>query len=420
MKKFLVVLLAILVVVAFAKVKITYFADNDPNGAEALLVKIFNAVHPDIQVEFIQVPWSTTDKHQMLVTRLGAKDPDPDVYLGDVIWPPEFAAAGWALKLDDYFPKSEREKYLPGVIDAVTYKGHIYAFPAFTDGGLLFYRKDLLEKYGYDHPPRTWDELVEMAQTILKGERAAGNKDLVGFVFQAAQYEGLVCDVLEYVWANGGEIIDGNGNIVSDDPKVVEAVKFVHDLIFKYKIAPESVLSFMEEDARQVFQQGKAIFMRNWPYAWSHANSPTSPVKGKVGIAPMPRGPHGSSGAATLGGWNIFVNAYSDHKKEAIEFAKWLTSKEAQLIRIIVRNNMPTRKDLYTNKVALSFNPDLEDFYKIMINAKPRPRTPIYPEVSDIMQRYFHAAVSGKMDPQKAIKEMTKELNELYEEYGLK
>ena len=420
MRKLLLSLLVVLAVLSLAVVRITYFANNDPNGVEALLVNIYNTLHPEVHVEFIQVPWSTTDKHQMLVTRLGARDTDPDVFLGDVIWPPEFAAAGWALQLDEYFPPSEREKYLPGVIDAVTYKGHIYAFPAFTDGGLLYYRKDLLEKYGYDHPPRTWDELVEMAQTILEGERKAGNTDLVGFVFQAAQYEGLVCDALEYIWANGGEIIDGNGNIVSDDPRVVEALQFMHDLIFKYKIAPESVLSFMEEDARQVFQQGKAIFMRNWPYAWSHVNSPSSKVRGKVGIAPMPKGPKGTSGAATLGGWNIFVNAYSDHKKEAVEFAKWLTSEEAQLLRIIVRNLMPTRKDLYSHPLALQFNPDLQYFYKIMINAKPRPRTPIYPEVSDIMQRYFHAAVSGKMPVEKAVKEMTKELNELYEEYGLK
>lgn len=412
MKKVVTVLLVVLLATfVVAKVKITFFGDNDPNSADGLLTRLFNASQDEIEVEFLIQSWSTDDKHTALVTRLGAGDPNPTVFMGDVIWPAEFAAAGWVMDLTDYVSEEELKDFLPGTIQACTYEGRLYALPSFTDAGLLYYRKDLLEKYGYK-VPETWDELVKIAKDISEKE------GIYGFVFQGAQYEGLVCDAVEYIAGNGGAIIDENGKITVNSPKVIEALQFMHDMIYKYKIAPESVLSFMEEDARTTFQQGKAVFMRNWPYCNSptNLNSPQSAVRGKFGMAPMPRGPRGKSGAATLGGWNIFINNFAskEEKEAAIKFAKFLTSETAQVIRAIIGGNSPTRISVYSNPAALKANPSLKDYYPIMINAVPRPVTPWYAEITDVMQEEFHAALTGEKTPAEAVKDLEKKIKEIY------
>mgnify|MGYP002682385620 FL=1 len=187
MKKLILVMLVAVMVLSlsFAKVKITYFGDNQAQSVDAILTQIFNQSQDDIEVEFLLQSWSTDDKHTALVTRLGAKDKNPTVYLGDVIWPAEFGAAGWALDLSPYMTKDELAKFIPGTIKSCTYNGKLYAIPAFTDGGLLYYRKDLLDKYGYK-PPTTWDELIKIAQDVSKKE------NIHGFVFQANQYLSLI------------------------------------------------------------------------------------------------------------------------------------------------------------------------------------------------------------------------------------
>ncbi|HQF34024.1 MAG TPA: ABC transporter substrate-binding protein [Petrotogaceae bacterium] len=412
-KLILVILVAVMVLsLSFAKVKITYFGDNQAQSVDAILTQIFNQSQDDIEVEFLLQSWSTDDKHTALVTRLGAKDKNPTVYLGDVIWPAEFGAAGWALDLSPYMTKDELAKFIPGTIKSCTYNGKLYAIPAFTDGGLLYYRKDLLDKYGYK-PPTTWDELIKIAQDVSKKE------NIYGFVFQANQYEGLVCDMVEYIAANNGEIINDKNEVKINTPEVIEAMQFMQDMIHKYKIAPESVTTFGEEDARQVFQQGKAVFMRNWPYCNSITNlgSSESAVKGKYGMVPMPKGPKGKAGAATLGGWNVFVNPFApkDEKEAGVKFAKFLTSEVAQVLRVIVAGNSPTRIDVYTNAAALKANGDLTTYYPIMINAVPRPVTPYYAEITQILQKGFHSVVTNKSKPADAAKQMEAEIKKVYQ-----
>jgi multiple sugar transport system substrate-binding protein len=414
MKKVLVTLLVLVLafsVIGIAKTKITYFGDNDPNSAEAVLTKLFNSSQDEIEVEFLLQSWSTDDKHTALVTRFGAKDPNPTVYLGDVIWPAEFAAAGWALDLTPYFPKSEQDMFLPGTIKSATYLGKIYAFPSFTDGGLLYYRTDLLEKYGYK-PPTTWEELKTIAIAVSQKE------GIDGFVFQGAQYEGLVCDAVEFIASNGGEVIDGNGNVKVNTPEVIEALSFMRELVTS-GAAPDKVFTFMEEDARMAFQQGKAVFMRNWPYCHSPSNmaGDQSAVKGKYGMIPMPKGPKGTGGAATLGGWMVFVNPFASKTEQeaGVQFAKFMTSESAQTIRNLVAGNAPTRKAVYSNPMVLRANAIVETLYPIMINAVPRPVTPFYAQVSNALQEEFHAVLTGKKTASDAAKAIEKKIKEIYE-----
>jgi len=369
-------------------------------------LKVFMKKYPDIKVSVMPMPDSATERHDLYVTYLAAGEKDPTVLMIDVIWPAEFAP--FFVDLTDDYDYFELDKFLPGTVKSVTVNGRIVAIPWFTDAGLLYYRKDLLEKYGYDHPPRTWDELVEMAKKIGKAE------GINGFVWQGARYEGLVCDFMEYVWSFGADVLNDKGKVVIDDPNAIKALQFMVDMIYKHKITPVGVTTYMEEDARRIFQSGKAVFMRNWPYAWALVNSDESPIKGKVGVCPLPAGPSGKR-AATLGGWNLAINknATPEEIEAAKKLIKFLTSYDQQLFKALNAGQNPTRKAVYQNPELAKKIPFMVKLFDVFINALPRPRTPKYSELSDVIQKYVHAALTRQMPVEKAIKEMAKELERI-------
>lgn len=406
MKKLATLLLVLTAVAVGFSVKITMTSGGVGKELEVLReqLKMFKQLYPDIEVEVIPMPDSATERHDLYVTYFAAGEKDPDVLMLDVIWSAEFAPFLEDLTNDyDYF---ELKEFLPGTIMSVTVNGRIVAIPWFTDAGLLYYRKDLLEKYGYKNPPRTWDELVEMAKKISQAE------GIIGFVWQGARYEGLVCDFLEYLWSFGGEVIDEKGKVVIDSSQAVQALQFMVDLIYKHRITPEGVVTYMEEDARRVFQKGEAVFMRNWPYAWALLNSDDSPVKGKVGVAPLPLGPGGRR-AATLGGWNLGINKFSskEEKEAAKKLIKFLTSYEQQLYKAIHSGQNPTRKAVYNDPKLKEAAPFMVELLSVFVNALPRPRTANYSELSDVIQKYVHAALTRQMTAEQAIKNIARELN---------
>jgi multiple sugar transport system substrate-binding protein len=202
-------------------------------------------------------PHSSTAFHDLLTQKLKNKSTDVDVFFMDVIWPPEFAAAGWAMALDDNFTAEERDAFLPGTILANIYQERIYGVPLFIDSGMLYYRKDLLAAYGFP-PPRTWNELVLQAEKVVAEEAKAGN-DIIGFTGQFKQYEGLVCNMMEYILSNNGHIIAENeaGKSFIAEKRAVEAVRFVRDEIIG-KIASAGVLTYQEPESLDLFIQGRA------------------------------------------------------------------------------------------------------------------------------------------------------------------
>lgn len=406
-KVFLAIFLVMVFTSIFAVTTITMTSGGVGKELEVLYAQLkeFMKQNPDIVVTVVPMPDSSTERHDLYVTYLAAGESDPDVLMLDVIWPPEFAPFLEDLTNDyDYF---ELDKFLPGTVKSVTVNGKVVAVPWFTDAGLLYYRKDLLEKYGYE-PPETWDELVEIAKKISAAE------GIEGFVWQGARYEGLVCDFMEYLWSFGTDVLDENGNVIVNNSKAVQALQFMVDLIYKHKITPEGVTTYMEEDARRIFQSGNAVFMRNWPYAWSLANASDSPIKGKVGIIPLPKGPNGRH-AATLGGWNLGINVYSsDKEKEAAKkLIKFLTSSEQQLYKAVNAGQNPTRKEVYNTSDLREANPFMVELFDVFINALPRPRVANYSEISDTIQRYVHAALTRQLTPEKALENLEKELKML-------
>jgi multiple sugar transport system substrate-binding protein len=381
---------------------VIHFVTWKPNIPEAWeeIFTLFKKEHPGIKVLRETGPHSSTAFHDLLTQKLRNRSEDVDVFLMDVIWPPEFASAGWALPLDDLFPEIERKKFLDGTILANTYNGRIYGVPLFVDSGILYYRKDLLEKYSLP-VPGTWEELITTAVRIVSEEKKQGNK-IHGFSGQFKQYEGLVCDMMEYILGNGGTIIDsetGKPGLSSDAS--VEAVRFVRDKIIG-AAAPVGVLSYQEPESLDLFIQGKSVFMRNWPYAWEVANSPVrSRIAGKVGIARLPHFKGGRS-FSTLGGWQVGISTFTGNRKAAWEFARFLTSEKVQKLLALKAGRAPTRKALYDDPSVLKAYPHFSSMKDVFLTAYPRPRTPLYPAVSNVLQRYFSRVISDKkLDIQK-------------------
>ncbi len=349
------------------------------------LCKKYEELNPNIKINFIQLPSTnnSTEVHQWLVTNLGAMSGDVDVVTLDCIWFPEFASAGWLLDIGDYFPASEREAYFKGTIDTVTYKNKVYGVPWMVDGGLLFYRKDLLDKYGVN-PPETWDEMIAACKKILDGEK---NPKLQGFVYQAKQAEIVVCNLVSFLGGKGA-VFDADGKCVINNEYGKRAARMMHDLIFKHKISPREVNTFDEEPSRIMFTDGNAIFLRNWTYVWNVSqNDNHSSVVGKVGTKPLPHY-DGDTSASCLGGYQWAGSAASKHPKEAADFMRFLSSYDSQKHFRDKISAFPPRMAVFDHP-DIAKDPFMNSVREVFKGSTPRPITPIYPEVSLALQNAF-------------------------------
>ena len=364
------------------------------------------------EVKLYSPPASTTDNLALLRQQFAAKSSDVDVIMIDVVWPGVIKDHLVDLKK---YSKGAESKHFPAIVANNTVDGKLLGMPWFTDAGLLFYRKDLLEKYGVK-PPQTWDELAAGAKKIMDGERAAGSADFQGFVFQAKAYEGLTCDALEWVHSfGGGEIVDKAGNITINNPQAAKALDTAASWIGT--IAPGGVLNYGEEDARGVWQNGKAAFMRNWPYAWSLGQAADSPIKGKIGVAALPAGTGpGAKKAATLGGWQLAVNKYSKNVDAAAALVMYMTSAEIQKKRAVGGSYNPTIPALYKDADILKANPFMGELLDVFTNAVARPSTATglkYPEVSQTFWDATHEVLSKKSKGADAVKKMETKLKQV-------
>jgi len=356
-------------------------------------------------------PNSTTDILALIRQLFAAKSPDLDVIMVDVVWPGVIKDHLLDLKP---FSKGVEKEHFPAIVANNTVDGKLVAMPWFTDAGLLFYRKDLVEKYGLK-APATWEDMATAAKKIQDGERAAGNADFQGFVFQAKAYEGLTCDAVEWIHSyKGGNIVDAKGNITVNNPQAVKALTTARSWIGT--IAPQGVLNYGEEEARGVFQNGNAAFMRNWPYAWSLGNAKDSKISGKIGVSALPKGGADGQNAATLGGWQLAVSKYSKSPAIAADLVMYLTSAEGQKYRAINGSYNPTIAALYKDKEVLAANPFFGSLYEVFTNAVPRPATATgakYPEVSSAFWNATHDVLSGTSTAEDSLKKLEGKLKQV-------
>lgn len=344
-------------------------------------------------VTFVPMPASSSDQFGQYRLWLAAGNKDIDVYQTDVIWAPQLAEQ--FIDLTEV-AKDLAPKHFKSIIESQTVNGKLVALPIFTDAPALYYRKDLLEKHGAT-VPKTWEELTATAKAVQDAERADGNNDMWGFVWQGNAYEGLTCNALEWIKSfGGGQIIEADGTISINNVKAIAAVDLVKSWVGE--ISPEGVLAYQEEEARGVWQTGNAVFMRNWPYAYGLGNGDESPIKGKFDVVPLPTGGGHDTSAATLGGWNVAVSKYSEHKDEATSLAIYLASEEAQKTRALVSANLPTIVALYDDADIAKEQPIIPSWKNVFLQAVPRPSAPTkskYNEVSSKFWSAVHSSISG-------------------------
>jgi len=372
-------------------------------GAEAWAAKTGNTV------TIVSTPNSTTERLALYQQLLAAGAKDIDVFQIDVIWPGILGAH--FIDLAPYSGGAEAAHF-PAIVENNTIGGELKAMPWYTDAGVLYYRADLLEKHGRT-PPATWADLTETAQAIQDAERAGGNAGMWGYVFQGRAYEGLTCNALEWIDSfGGGEIVDASGAVTINNPAAVQALDAAAGWV--KTITPEGVLNYAEEEARGVFQSGNAVFMRNWPYAWSLANSDESPIKGKVGVAPLPKGGAEGKHTGTLGGWQLAVSKYSEHAEVAADLVMYLTSPEEQKRRAIEGSYNPTIAELYSDAEVLAAAPFFGDLYSTFTSAVARPSRVTgekYNRVSTSFWNAVHSVMSGQSTAEASLASLESELN---------
>ena len=380
-------------------------------GAEAEVLsrqlERFNAENPGIRVVRRDTPDAADQRHQLYVQWLNAGASDPDILQLDAIWTPEFAAAGWILPLDQFQP--DTLAFFPNTIVANRWQDTLFALPWFVDVGMLYWRTDLVAA-----PPATLGELVREAKRAQQRHSIR-----YGLVWQGARYEGLITNFLEYLGAFGGRILEGGRVVVSSDAGR-QALTEMRDEIYKDGIVPSAVLTWHEEESRFAFQNGQSVFMRNWPYAVGlMQDSAQSRVAGRFSVAPMPAGPGGSPTAA-LGGAQLAINRRTENPEAAWAVMDYLTQPAQMRERARVVGQFPPRMSLYDDpRLASDLGIPPATARRVIEVAVPRPVTPVYNQLSEILQIHLHRALTRQSTPASALARAQAEMQELLNRVGL-
>ncbi len=372
---------------------ITFVTGKDNSGVWQPLIDRWNAEHPEEKVTLKEQTDEADQQHDDLVRNLDAHNPEYDVVTVDLVWTGEFAAKGYLQPLEGDLA-IETEGLLPSTVESGVYNGKQYVAPQTSDGGMLYYRSDLVKT-----PPRTWGELIEMCDIAEKNKLAC-------YSGQFNKYEGLTVNASEAIHGAGGTIVGEDGKTATVDSP--EAAEGLGNLVEAYENGhiPKQAIGYTEEEGRIAFQEGKLLFLRNWPYVHGLASTErSSKIKGKFDVAPIP-GVDGV-GASTLGGHNSGVSAYSDNKATAIDFVNYLLEEEQQRFLLTKGSLAPALEKLYDDPALVKQFPYLPTLRTSIDNAIPRPLTPFYPAVTKAIQDNAYAAIKGEADVETALANMS-------------
>ena len=370
------------------------------------LLAEFEAEHPGVRVKAEVLPWSSDEQRQFLVINLEGGRPGFDVMMLDCIWVPEFAKAGWILDLTPGVSRDELSAHFPSAVEAGTYERRTWALPWFMNVGLLYYRADLLTKYGL-RVPETQAEMVAAIRRVRAGER---NPRLEGYLWQGKQYEGLVVNALEGFWAAGTEVLGDDGRAFPDPVRAAAALAFLRGLIVQ-GLSPAWVTAADEEVTRRAFGKGEAVFLRSWPYAADLFELPDSPVRGKVGLGPLPRHDAGTPAPGSTGGSHLAVSRATRHPEAALALVRFLTSERAQRVLAETGAVKPSRPALYRDPALVRAFPSLPRIHDLTLGGRPRPVTPVYVMLSTVLQPELSAALVGVRTPEASVAQARRRLD---------
>jgi len=370
-----------------AKGTVTYCTGKDTTGETKEWRRLFNEKYADqgLQAKVIEFPASADEQRTQFIQRQEAKASDCDVFRSDVIWTAEFASQGWIYDLTPYV-ESIKDRFIPAPLETATYEGKIWGSPQYTNSALIYYRTDKV-----DEAPTTWQSLYETA-----GQEG-------GIVFQGAAYEGLTCDWLELAFAAGGSVLSEDGKQATiDSPENVAATKLMADAV-QSGAAPKAVTTYMEPESLAAWQTGKYAFMRNWPYAYALSQD-TAKLKGKFKVAPLPEF-EGAGTAGILGGANSVISVYSENPGGALALVDYLSSEEWQTI-LLSKYSVPSPVAAVYDKPevqkAIPFHAELK---KGIEQARARPVSPVYPQISQAIYKNVNRALTGQTSPEEAMKQ---------------
>ena len=405
---------ALLTTVSFAQVRVFIGSTLRPDIIGPILDDF--TAETGIETELEEGGATSEVRDQYLSTILTSRSGDIDLFLMDVVNPPQYAAAGWAEPLDGYFESEGArdeflEPFLDSVVEANTVDGQLYGLPGWTDAQFLYYRTDLLEKYGFE-PPTTWAELKEQALTITEGE---GDPNLQGFNYQGAAIEGVNCTFLEALWTAGGDWQAEDGTVTVDSEEGRTALAWYDDTLAS-GITKPGIAEETTDLSRQAFQAGDVVFMLNWGYAWAHfQEDEDSEVTGSVGVAPLPAF-EGNESATCVGGFQWAMNPFSDNKDEAFQVMQHMASYDAQKALAIGASHIPARDALYEDEEVLAAAPQFGQFSEVIANARPRPLTPFYGEVSELIRTNMNAFFARAQSADETLAQMQSGLEDILEQ----
>ena len=374
-----------------AKGEVTVCMGKDTGGDVTTAVKAFNAQNNGVKVKLLEFSTSADEQRQQFVQRQEAKSGECDVFSSDVIWTAEFASQKWLYDLTPYID-TRRDELIPATLETATFDGKVWGMPQQTDAGFLYYRTDQVTD-----KPTTWQDVYKQA--------AAKS----GIVYQGNAYEGLTCDFLELAFAAGGKVLSDDGKKSEiNSPENVKALKLMADNV-KNGTAAKGVTTYMEEESRRYFESGKATFMRNWPYAYALGQKAKA-VKGKFDVMAFPPF-EGGGKAGILGGHNQVVSVYSKNPGGALKWINYVTGKEHQKVQFMDASQSPTLKAIYDDPEVQKKYAFATQLREAISQAKSRPVSPVYPQVSQAIYKNVNAALAGKVTPEEALKTAQTEMD---------
>lgn len=378
---------------------------GDANSVDERLVREFTT-ETGISIRVVPGSESASQRLKQELTLLENSPSAVDVFEIDTIWPG--IVGKYMLDLKSTIA-GELSDELPQVIENATIGGRLTAAPFLVEYGMLYYRTDLLKKYGFAHPPRTWDELEIEARRIQRGERMAGKPDFWGYVWQGANYEGLTCNALEWQVSEGGRnVLEPDHTVNVDNPHAVRA--FYRAAQWVGNISPRGVTEYLEEDSRNTWEAGGAAFMRNWSYVY-HLSKKSPEISNRFSVAPMPacENPYSS----VMGGWYLGVSKETRHRANAVAFVKYMTSTKVQRQRAISGGYLPTLTSLYRDPAVIEGNLFLSQISAALERSIRRPAALAGAEYDLVSRTYasgVHSILTGQVSASKGAAHIQEEL----------
>jgi multiple sugar transport system substrate-binding protein len=381
---------------AKASGNVTWCIGKDTTGAFGTVVDNFNKANPNAKVKLLELPEDAVEQRRLQIQRLQAKSSECDVLGMDVIWTAEYAAQNWLLDVSDFISQNG-DKFIKSTVDTTEFDGKNWGIPFNSNAGFIYYRTDEVDK-----APGTWEDLYSEAQK--------GN----GVVYQGFRYEGLTVNFLELLYSAGGSVVSDDGKkATANTQEVKDVLKFMADGI-KSGAAPKAVTTYKEEESRRAFESSNATFMRNWPYAYALGKD--SKIADKFDIATFP-GFSGKDGAGVLGGYNLGISAYSKNPDGSLAFAEFATDPEQQALMAKEASLPPTVSDVYDDPAVKKAMPFAEELRTAIEQAKPRPVSPVYPQISEAIYNNVYDALQGKASPDDAASTMNDEIQKALETF---